>query len=354
MTTPSVSSQPPSRSLNLLNPDEDDSLSASSKKSERKSRIQEARQEISGHLDSIPVSWQQADPVGPAASFLQKGIQKAREIFTSKIDDPSIKDRNRWIEESMKAHSSQYEKGYPYETLVKNQKVSPLDPLQENASFVFLKEKEKLIFGGTKERFIFGGTSDHSFLPSENLPLSSKNSVVCEDSVIGKLTIIDDRSGLVLSESSISVNTTIAGTTDERVCKQFKTHLLRGAAYSLVKEPPSPEARAPYSDTPVFDCSEGACEQIFNCSADVCEQTGDLMVLPDFARKKILSGDFTACDYFSTEITRLSLYPTNVGAIVVGTTDPNVCESLRLQRSEEIQKLHREIFKFLTETDRTL
>ena len=326
MKTSSVTYQPVSYSSNPLNPEiEDDSTPSSLGKADRKAQIRGARNEISGHLDSIPVSWQQEDPVGPAASLLQKGIQKAREVFTLKTQDTSP-NMQKYLEETKKAEFS-YGKGYLLNTSLdyQNYSQSPLKLTEQDTSFVFSKEQE---------RFIFAGTSKNPFLPASKQPLSSKNSVVCEGALKGAIGHVDPSSGKFLVTQPVLINATIAGTTNEKVCNQFKTHFLKDVASSLAKEPPSLKDAVPYSDTPVFDCSE-----------QICKRTGNLMNLPNSVREKILSGDFSACGYFTLEKTELSqgTYE-EVGAIAVGTTNPDVCKSLNsldfrsvIQRVEELK-----------------
>ena len=70
------------------------------------------------------------------------------------------------------------------------------------------------------------------------------------------------------------------------------------------------------SNSPVIGCADQGYREI-----------GDLAKMPESVKRKIRLGTFTYCDYYSHRKTRLSQdgYK-EVGAIVAGTTDPNVCQ----------------------------
>lgn len=128
------------------------------------------------------------------------------------------------------------------------------------------------------------------------------------------LQVIDPNATLPLKRVE-RVDVLITGTTNDEVCRQFRNALLQDFAQLAATEQLAPNQA--YSETPVFDCSEEGIETI-----------GDLSNMPEKTKKKIRSGDFTACNYFMIWETRLSLDAKGVGAIAAGSTDGSICEKL--------------------------
>lgn len=122
------------------------------------------------------------------------------------------------------------------------------------------------------------------------------------------------------------IDVIITGTTEESKCSQFKNAFLRDVAWLSADDIRPLDPSHPYSDTPVFDCSEKG-----------CEKTGDLANMPETTKRKISIENFTACNFHALVKTRLSggRYK-EVGAIVAGTENDNVCSDLHFAHMREL------------------
>lgn len=124
------------------------------------------------------------------------------------------------------------------------------------------------------------------------------------------------------------IDVLITGTTDCTKCNQLKNAILRDAAMiaSDISWNKKINAEDPISDTPVMDCNETGCGEV-----------GDLTSIPEPVKEKIRNGNFTACNFYALNKTRLSQGSyKECGAIIVGTTDESACQDLHFSHMRKI------------------
>jgi hypothetical protein len=162
--------------------------------------------------------------------------------------------------------------------------------------------------------FVFAGSSPEVHDAQARSSILDGDYIRCKS----ELEIADPKKKDSLWNKRKEVDVLVTGTTDPRKCNQFKNAFLRDVAYQAARSHQPVDPESPYSDTPVFNCSEKG-----------FEATGDLTDIPETAKRHIRLGDFTACNFYSLQKTRQSggRYK-EVGAIAAGTTNDEVCQSL--------------------------
>lgn len=167
--------------------------------------------------------------------------------------------------------------------------------------------------GETHKGFVFAGSSPEVHDPQARSSILDGEYVRCKS----ELEIADPTEKNSWNRNK-KVDVLVTGTTDHSKCNQFKNAFLRDIAYQAATSHQPLDPQSPYSDTPVFNCSETG-----------VEATGDLTDIPETAKRRIRLGDFTACNFYSLQKTRQSggSYK-EVGAIAAGTTNDEVCQSL--------------------------
>ena len=124
----------------------------------------------------------------------------------------------------------------------------------------------------------------------------------------------------------------MAGTLDMKECTHWKHDLLNDVAHHMTDQPnysfPKAKAKVNYSDEPYSDTAVFA----FSDEEKLMKADGDFLSLSPALKKKILIGNFTVCPRYSHQKTRLSSgFYKEIGAIVVGIENDQLCEKLSLQ-----------------------
>jgi hypothetical protein len=181
--------------------------------------------------------------------------------------------------------------------------------------------------GKPHKGFVFAGSLPEVLDTQARDSILEGNYVRCKS----ELEVVDPKAPNWAHAKYKKVDVIVTGTTQGK-CHHFKNDFLRDLSYvaATSHKPLNPEH--PYSDTPVFDCSEKG-----------IEATGDLTNIPQPTKDKVVWGNFTACNFYSLQKTRLSSGSyKEVGAIVAGTTDEEVCLDLHFghmrKRIDETKK----------------
>ncbi len=202
-----------------------------------------------------------------------------------------------------------YYAGYISEALQRNQGITPpIFRYDENLPVLL-----PTLPGETHKGFVFAGSSPEIHDPQARSFILDGDYIRCKS----ELEITDPQEKSSWNRNK-KVDVLVTGTTDHRKCSEFKNAFLRDLAYRAATSHQPVDPQSPYSDTPVFNCSEKG-----------LEATGDLTDIPEAVKRHIRLGDFTACNFYSLQKTRQSggSYK-EVGAIAAGTTNDEVCQSL--------------------------
>ena len=208
-----------------------------------------------------------------------------------------------------------YYAGYIPEALQNNPGATPIFRYDEN-----LPAALPTLPGETHKGFLFAGASPQICDAQARDAILYGNYIRCRAALpvpnpknVYKLAVPDPE------DAYKKVDVIVAGTTEQGKCHQFKRDFLRDFAYLAAKQPLDPQH--PYSDTPVFDSSEKG-----------IKPTGDLTDMPQQTKEKILSGNFTTCNSYFSQKTRLSGDShKDIGAIVAGTSNEEICTALAFE-----------------------
>lgn len=129
----------------------------------------------------------------------------------------------------------------------------------------------------------------------------------------------------VQSKSYEKMDVILTGTTDCTKCASFRIHFMNDIVMSAARigQKETIDSSYPLSDTPVFEVFQNKFKQV-----------GDLSEFPEATKKTVLLGNFTLCNFYSLQKTRLSngSYK-EVGAVVAGVKNPKVCKDLHFEDS---------------------
>lgn len=243
----------------------------------------------------------------------------AEKIMAADLCFPQINPNKEWREEEIRAMRSTYTVGYLQETMQKNPNV--LEPV-----FEYMKESPYSEPGTTEPLpgFLFAGSiigDLHSSQASDDI--IDGNFVRCPN--LAHVRIDENiRKAASITEPYITTDLLITGTRDKNQCDRFKNALLTDAAAVAASEGLDP--KDPISDTPVVDCSKKGFREV-----------GDLTTLTEERKKQIKKGNFTACNTYAIQKTRLSerTYDTRE-AIVVGTNNEKICQQVHVDAMRKL------------------
>jgi len=227
---------------------------------------------------------------------------------------------NNRPKKEIQALRTSYYAGYLAEALRANPGINPpIVRYDENLPVIL-----PTLPGETHKGFVFAGTSPHIH------DMQARDSILNGDYRRCKCLLeLEDQSEKLSWRKYKHVDVIVTGTTDFRICSHFKKDFLRDCASLAASSHKSIDPEHPYSDTPVFDYSEKG-----------IESRGDLIDMPHQTKQKIHQGDFTVCNNYNQQKTRLSQDSyKKVGAIVTGIKDERVCSPL----------MYGEIRKFITD-----
>ncbi len=178
------------------------------------------------------------------------------------------------------------------------------------------------LHGSTHKGFIHAGSIPLVHDPLARAAILNGDYIRCRS----RLVVKEERSHLKYRK----VDVVITGTTDPDTCREFHYAFLKDFAYLAAGRDPKAFEHHPYADTPVLDpdlATPGS--PVLRCSKRAYHEVGNLTNMPESVKRKILAGTFTYCDYYTHRKTKSSQggYE-EVGAIVTGTTDPNICQGL--------------------------
>lgn len=165
-----------------------------------------------------------------------------------------------------------------------------------------------------QKSFKFSGYHNGLFFQDSYEAILKGKYVRCKDSAITDMIHTE----FYTIDSFYIIDTIVTGEdVNCDTCDLLKIAILRDTAFMAAKNKIHP--KYPLSDTPVFDLT----------NKEQCLEVGDLLTMPESAKKDIIEDNFLACPWINNKKTRLSgekYQP--VGAIVTGKHDESICDKV--------------------------